>query len=164
MSEAVNLIDGNVRAMNGTGLIVSTNIKLRLDGLPYSGQAQPDDTGAAVYFQLKQRPIVFACDKFRRVECNLWSIGKTIEATRAIERWGAASIEQSFRGFMAIPERTGGMTWWTVLETAHNATEEQVKARYIELSKIHHPDKGGDPDKWMKIRQAFDQAQALFRS
>lgn len=166
MSEAVDLIEGEVQRMGGTGLIVSSNIKLKQDGLPYSGQAQPLDTGAAVYFFLKQRPIVFACDKFNRVECNLWSIGKTIEATRGIERWGSASIEQSFRGFMALPERASGVDPYTVLGLSQRCTEDELKSAYRRLAAKYHPDvpETGSHAKWMEIQDAHNLISQNLRS
>src|SRR5688572_15127818 len=45
-----------------SNVVISTNIKLRLDGLPAGGQAMPADSGVAVYFQLKGKPCVLACD------------------------------------------------------------------------------------------------------
>lgn len=158
MSEAVDLIESEVRRMGGIALVISSNVKLKQSGLPYSGQAQPEDTGAAVYFLLKQRPIVFACDKFNRVECNLWSIGKTIEATRSIERWGSASIEQSFRGFMAIPERAGGVDPYQILGIGQHCTEDDLRAAYRRLAAKYHPDVPGTGShaKWMEIQDAHN--------
>lgn len=173
ITNEVNRLNNRHWDFDDPKLIISTNLKPRLDGLPSGGQAQPADRGVAVYFELARRdsarrslaplPVTLACDKWSRVEDNLWAIAKHIEALRGQERWGVGRIEQAFRGYTAIPERTGGISWWTVLQVDHNATEDQVKSRYLELAKQHHPDKGGDPEEWMKIRQAFDQAQALFR-
>lgn len=158
MAEAINLIEGNVRMMGGTALIVSTNVKLRMDGLPYSGQAQPSDSGAAVYFEFRKRPIAFACDKFERVECNLYSIGKTIEATRAIERWGSATMEQSFRGFMAIAEKAGGSDPYAVLTLQPGCSEEDLQAAYRTAAKRWHPDvpETGSYEKWQEIQEAYN--------
>ncbi len=44
-----------IRLLNGTMLVLSTNHPLRRDGLPYASQAQPDDVGVAVYFQYKKQ-------------------------------------------------------------------------------------------------------------
>jgi hypothetical protein len=53
MDEVTNHLINEIRRLGGDNAILSTNIKLRVDGLPYSNQAQPNDTGAAVYFNLK---------------------------------------------------------------------------------------------------------------
>jgi len=36
-----------------------------------------------------------------------------------------------------------------------DATDAEVKTRYRELLKEHHPDMGGDPKNFMKIRKAY---------
>ncbi len=38
------------------------------------------------------------------------------------------------------------------------AAPEAVRARFLELAKIHHPDVGGDPVAFQAIRQAHDLA------
>lgn len=42
------------------------------------------------------------------------------------------------------------------LDLEPDATGEQVKQRYQRLASEHHPDKGGDPDRFMAIRQAYE--------
>ena len=102
--------------------VISSNVELRLDGLPYSGRRAPEDKGIAVYFQmpLPQRSWrdpqqfewkVFACDQWNRVECNLWAIAKTIEAMRGIDRWGVSDmLSRAFTGFK-VPEEGSGRPW-----------------------------------------------------
>jgi hypothetical protein len=87
--------------VNDWNVILSSNIPVRRDGLPYSGQANPDDPGIAVYFRYKEKPMVlFACDTYINAVDNLWAITKSIEALRGIKRWGASDmLERSFTGF-----------------------------------------------------------------
>lgn len=59
---------GQIRTLGGREIIISTNLPLRLDGLPYANQAQPRDSGVAVYFTHKKRPMCFACDRWAKVE------------------------------------------------------------------------------------------------
>lgn len=67
-------IVNEVRLLGATGLILSTNIPLRRDGLPYAGTAQPEDPGVAVYFTYKKRQMCFACDRWRKVEDNMRAV------------------------------------------------------------------------------------------
>lgn len=46
--------------------VLSTNLSLRRDGLPYARQSQPDDTGVAVYFEWNDRQMAFCCDRWDR--------------------------------------------------------------------------------------------------
>ena len=43
-----------------------------------------------------------------------------------------------------------------VLGVSDNATTAEVKRRYRNLAKDHHPDKGGDPERFIMIRRAFE--------
>src|ERR1035441_10176563 len=90
-----------VRRMGGSQLVISTNIELRRDGMPYANRREPSDKGVAVYFDYKKRPMCFACDRWDRIGDILYAIAKTIEALRGIERWGSGSmVEQAFTGFV----------------------------------------------------------------
>lgn len=146
-----------IRRMGGKNPILSTDIPLRRDGLPYSNHNPPRDKGAAVYFQYKGNPMSFACDAWDRVQDNVWAIRKTIEALRGIERWGASDmLERAFTGFQALPPARGN--WWDVLEVSESASVYEIKEARKRLSLIHHPDKGGHPDMMVKINKAFDDA------
>jgi hypothetical protein len=156
-----------IKLLGGRLAVISTNVPLKKDGRPQHvacGQSVPDPA-VAVYFTRKGREMCFACDCWAHVQDNMHAIALTIGALRGIARWGTGDMmEAAFRGFAALPEKSSGLTWWTVLGTAHNATEEQVSEAYRRLAKVHHPDMPtGSAEKWMEIRQAFDQAQALFR-
>lgn len=143
-------------------VILSSNIPLRRDGLPYSGQANPTDPGFAVYFRLKEKPMVLACDQYREATDNLYAIVKTIEALRGIQRWGASDMmERSFTGFSALPPGPSEQTqkhWWEILGYAGpNVTEDSLKNRYRKLAAIHHPDVGGTSALMAEINAAYKE-------
>lgn len=48
--------------------------------------------------------------------------------------------------------------WATVLGVEATATKDEIKARYRTLAKQNHPDRGGDPAKFAKISEAYEQA------
>lgn len=153
-----------VRRLAGFGAaertLISTNLQPRLDGRPYSGQKQPLDPGVALYFIFANKPRVIACDKWRTVEDNLWAIVKHIEALRGQERWGCGSLERAFAGYTAIPEKTGGLSWWETLGITMNASEEQVRDAYHAKAKMYHPDSGTEPDaeKMIEVNLAYQMA------
>ena len=161
MDEVRRELANEIDRLGARKAILSTNVRLRLDGLPYSNQSQPDDRGAAVYFELKGKPVSLACDKWNRVEDNIWAIVKHIESLRGQDRWGVGNIEQAFRGYMALPERASGGDWWEVLGVAINASEDQVKEAYRILVKKHHPDAGGDSEFFLRVQEAYRRFEQL---
>lgn len=141
-------------------IVVSTNVQLRRDGLPYADAREPDDPGAAVYFNRRKKPYVIACDTYNRVKFNLRAIGATVEALRAIERHGASQmLEQAFSGFAALPPaRLAEASWWDVLGVGADATLEEIDGAYERLALEHHPDRGGDDDQMARVNRARDIA------
>lgn len=149
-----------IKLMGGRDVILSTNIPLRKDGLPYADFKIPNDRGVAVYFKYKGNQMCFACDRWNRIEDNVMAIGKTIEALRGIDRWGASDmIERAFQGFTALPSPK--TKWYEVLEVSPTATEDEVKRARNRLAMKYHPDTGNAPDSsmMMKVNQAFEEYQ-----
>lgn len=145
--------------LGASNAILSTNIELRLDGQPFSNRRQPDDKGAAVYFKLKGKDVSLACDRWDRVEDNIWAVTKHINSLRGQDRWGVGSIEQAFRGYTALPASTGG-DWWAVLGIAVNASRDQALSAYREKARAHHPDTGdGDTVSFQRAQTAWEQFQ-----
>lgn len=147
-----------------SNIIISTNVETRRDGYPYSGRAQPKDTGAAVYFSIgpKREPRVLACDKWDRVEDNLWAIASHIESIRAQIRWGVGETQQAFAGYTALPGpgESSSEPWWVVLGVASHTPTEDVKLAYRQLVLLNHPDRGGNTDTFLRIQKARDEFYA----
>ncbi len=146
-----------ISLMGGSGTILSTNIPIRNDGLPYAKFATPKDPGVAVYFSHKSNPMCFACDRWIKIEDNIQSIRLTIGALRGIERWGASDmLEKAFSGFRALPDLS--KNWWDVLGVPKTADPQTVKTSRNTLMKRYHPDVGTNPNPQMAydINKAFD--------
>jgi hypothetical protein len=157
---ARQLLFAEISRMGGIRPILSTNVPLRNDGMPRANMPNPSDPGVAVYFVYKKNDMVFACDKYHKVMDNIYSIAKTIDAMRGIERWGASDMmERAFRGFKALTAQAS-QPWRDVLGISHEiqATPQLVSERFRELAKRHHPDLGGDADKLNEVVQARDLA------
>lgn len=156
ISQAAQEIQLELGRFGATDIIISTNLKYRQDGMPYANQKQPEDKGAAVYFTKDGQQLVIACDTFDKIGCNLWAIGKSIGAIRAIERWGCSEIvTKAFTGFAALPETTQE-NWWQVLEISQNASADEIKKSYRDLAKKYHPDVSGDDTHFRKIKLAYE--------
>lgn len=142
--------------------IISTNVQLRRDGLPLSNQAEPSDPGVAVYWKKYGKDQVMATDRYTKVADNLAAIAASLEAMRAIERHGGATIlDRAFEGFTALPEPNN---WRHVLQMpsdvpTHKTVAEFARDQYKQLALMHHPDRGGDPAKMAEINAAWDVAQ-----
>lgn len=143
-------------------IVLSTNVPLRRDGLPYANQAQPEDVGIAVYFALGDDQKCFPCDKWNRIEDNMRAISLTINALRGMERWGSKQmVEAAFAGFAPLP--AGGEdspdAWWTVLHVEPDASMADIASAYKRQAMLNHPDRGGDATMFHRIQHAYEQAR-----
>ena len=149
-----------IERMGGRHIVISTNIPVRRDGFPYAAARgrEPDDRGVAVYFVRDGRQMCFACDQWDLVHHNMRAIEKTIWALRGLERWGASeAMERAFTGFEALPPPSG---WRQDLGFARddNPTITEIRIRFRDLAKTHHPDHGGDVKSFQKLDAAYRKA------
>lgn len=152
-------------------IVLSTNIPLRNDGLPYANTKQPLDKGVAVYFQYKNESTVICCDEWNKIEDNLWAVAKTIESIRAIDRWGVSDfLKRSFQGFTALPPKQPEKPkreWWIALNYQQKPSTSPwdwagVEAQYKSLAKKLHPDVGGTVHQFQELASAFAEAKKHF--
>ncbi|CAG9173237.1 hypothetical protein CURE108131_20795 [Cupriavidus respiraculi] len=143
--------------------IISTNVVVRLDGLPRSGQREPADPGAAVYWTDRAgAPRVMAIDRYRAVADNLAAIAATLEALRAIERHGGAQIlDRAFTGFTALPSPAAGISWREAIGVGPGERDiAAVRAAYRRHAQAAHPDRpGGSHDEMARLTAAMRQAE-----
>jgi hypothetical protein len=146
-----------IELLGGRYITISSNLKIRQDGLPYSTQRKPADCGIAIYFELKGKALCFACDAWDDPGHNLWAIAKDTEAQRGRLRWKMGSAEQAFAGYEALPDHTQKKAWFEILGIFKGATPDAIRLRFRELALIHHPDKGGETGKWNEINAAYNE-------
>jgi hypothetical protein len=155
VGEGVQRIIAELSRMGARELVISSNVALRLDGLPRAGERAPDDPGVAVYWGKGKARRCMAIDRYNRVADNMAAIAATLEAMRAIERHGGAEIlDRAFMGFAALPAPEQP---FQVLGVGANASREEVERAYRLLAAKHHPDRpGGDAHAMARINAARD--------
>lgn len=151
-----------IRMLGGRYVVLSSNIELRRDGLPYANQPEPADKGVAVYFEWKGKQHVLACDRWNRIKDNMRALEKSVEAMRGIDRWGASTIlERSFSAFVALPPAGERKRPWREVfgfPAVSRPDREGIEIEFRRLAKKHHPDAGGSPDAMAELNRARDEA------
>lgn len=149
-----------LRMLSAKHIVISTNVELRLDGLPYANRREPADSGVAVYFMLDGVQQCIPCDKWKKVKDNIQAVRLTVQALRGLERWGSKGmVNAAFSGFAQLSD--GSTTWHDVLGVRPNASSEEVKRAYRNSVKKHHPDRGGDPEQFAAVKSAYDNYLAI---
>lgn len=181
-----------LRKMGAVDIIISTNLPLRRDGEPYArGLNLDQDQGAAVYWNLikgtgksrQKTPYCLPCDKWKTLAENLHAIALTINALRAVERYGAIHVVQAFEGFKALPPGDGtaviaapppwretlGGDWPTKADGSPLPNEELlgiVRGRFRKFMMLVHPNSSTaapNPDAALRVAEltaARDAAEA----
>lgn len=161
--QALNRLMRELALLRAKHVVVSTNIPIRRDGLPYASFSgkEPVDKGAAIYFlSAGGQQMCFACDKWDRVHDNIHAIAKTIDALRGIERWGSGNMmHRAFSGFALL--EAPHKPWWQVLNVSSQASEAEILDAFRRLAKERHPDAGGSLDAFNELAAA--KAEGLKR-
>jgi len=132
---------------------------------------------AEIIFDRGGRRYVFRCGKYQDPLDNLRAAQLTITYLwRALEEYGVTSEEQEmertfsqfFLGFEATPDDTvllltdGTQQWWELLGVGPDADKQTVINAYRALAKAHHPDVGGAPEDFKRLRTAYEEAMRGF--
>lgn len=162
--KANSYLKDQLRLFKAKSVIVSSNLRLKIDGEPYSRQKPLDDNGVAVYFVWNNTDCVIACDTFLNPGCNIWAVAKTIDALRLIDRYKCTEIlNRAFSGFKALPEKgtetKQQLSPWQILDLFPGASQKAINRAYRAKAKqgpYRHPDNGGSSDMFFLLREAYN--------
>lgn len=148
-------IDELGRLVDHSSLVISSNV-IR--------DREPKDPGVAMYWRETGTGAdrVIAIDIYDRAADNLAAIAATIEAMRAIDRHGGATIlNRAFTGFTALPPPAD---CWKELDLLPGSAEQAIEAAWkakIRRCRQTHP--AGDHPSEAAINAARDQALQIAR-
>lgn len=177
----LELLGREVDALQGRDVVIEidvTEADLKLNG-ELRANARPSSSAVVVAFESKHGPLLYRCDRFftpyywqgPEWQHNVRAIALTLEALRAVDRYGATETGQQYAGFKALPAgramSASHMTTeeaWSILGSFGftNIAELRESASAAELAQLHrkarafaHPDRhGGDRTLWDQVEQA----------
>jgi hypothetical protein len=157
----VRLLAAELRHLDAQGIAVELDMDermFRLDGLPRS-DARARSDGVRLSFTSKWGPLRYETAEFtgRWGEAgwqqNVRAIALSMEALRAVDRYGVSKRGEQYRGWRALPMGTD--------PADAIATPEQARALLAQWGgdlraavKATHPDAGGDPTEFRKVMRA----------
>lgn len=178
LTSTIELLDRELRHLDARRIVIGLALgegQIRLDGLPYAS-ARPDHPGVLLAFDGRPGPLRFACDRYRSRDPqpgwhhNLRAIALTLQALRAVERYGATADGQQYRGYAALPagkHEVGTLTVEAAAKViAHFATgnaaswrpvldDPETRAAWVRVAlKRTHPDQGGASDDFARVQAA----------
>jgi hypothetical protein len=162
----LELLFREARNLGAKHLILQVDIRerdIRTDGLPRANARHGENPGVIVSFESRFGPLRYATDVYCDWRDNLRAIALSLEALRAVDRYGVSKRGEQYTGWKALPAGPGptfgtadaALAW--MRETSRHSLGHpggSPRDMYRQLAKAMHPDKGGDPADWDKLDQA----------
>lgn len=131
------------------------------DGRPYA-DATPDDPGAVIRWSKDGNQYAVACDHYTDLRSNVRAIGLYIREKRKMQDRPVVTGQDEF-ATARLPSGdeddaiAAAPPPHEVLGVARDAPDSVVEAAARELTKQHHPDRGGDPEQFKRVRRAKER-------
>jgi len=150
----VEMLWTELRALDAKAIALELDVEerdLRLDGFPRADA----HVGSSVRlsFTSKWGPLRYETAEFDSWQDNIRAIALSMEALRAVDRYGVSKRGEQYRGWRAIPMTTGGADSIATREQAE-AFLGQWDGNVREALRRTHPDLGGDRDEYEKVIRA----------
>lgn len=103
-SRTLALLDREVRALGGRDIVMGVGLEpydIRQDGQPRANARSRVHPGVEVSFDSAHGRMTYATDQYLDWQDNVRAIALSLEALRAVERWGVSKGRQ-YAGFAAL--------------------------------------------------------------
>lgn len=171
-------------ARHGVIQIAVDEHEIRRDGTMPLATARLRHPGVIVAFDSEYGPLKYVADRFDRWQDNVRAIALGLEALRKVDRYGITKRGEQYTGWRALPPGRPMGPAMTMEEAAQflldtawrdpasagidpDAAVRQViedpdtrRRVYRDAAKTAHPDNGGDPEVFVKVREAYDLLRA----
>lgn len=161
----------------GAGLVVVqldlTRADLRQDG-EIRASARLSSGRVAVTLDSRHGAMRFACDRYLPGHArsgpawqhNVRAVALTLQALRAVDRYGAVHSAEQYRGFLALEGTPGSFASadealrWVRTRVGDEAGAAEPRAVYRAAARRLHPDVGGDAGEWARLDEARQAMEA----
>lgn len=175
-SDTLDLLLTEVERIGGRDVVIQIDVQesdLRRDG-KLRANARPLDPAVVVSFESGHGPLMYRCDRYDDGPWGFWmspwqhnvrAVALTLEALRAVDRYGASSSGEQYAGWAQIAADAAPAPesdpWSTVLDLAGlDTTTSLGLTRHAVINRAQrraHPDLGGDAESWARLVAALDQ-------
>lgn len=159
-SQTLNLLERELGMLGAREVVIQVDCdasQVRLDGR-LRADARLRGPGVVLSFELDKQPVSFPCDRYPDWHDNLRAIALSLEALRAVDRYGVTRQAEQYRGWMALPapsqSRDAAMAKVYELAGVPRSFTFET-ARKNALAKCHPDRNGGATKLWDEIQAAL---------
>lgn len=169
-ARSCQLLADELRRVKATACVLQVEIEerhFRNDGLP---RADAPTYGPGVVLSFTHPSagaLMYPCDRYDDWRDNLHALALSLEALRAVDRYGVTKNAEQYRGWKALPASTDGpmdreeaarviaSESGRTGQAAAILAREDLRARAIrDALKATHPDAGGNVDAFHRVQRA----------
>jgi hypothetical protein len=166
------LLGREIDLLGGRDVVLEVDVRerdIRLDGM-LRADARASSPAVVVAFESKHGSMLYRCDRFESRwasqgpgwQQNARAIALTLEALRAVDRYGATETGQQYAGFKALPSgrampashMTSDQALAVLHEWAPAAKADEPLERLFRWARA-----GAHPDRHDGVRTAWDQVE-----
>lgn len=175
-SDTIDKLDTEIYYLSGSELVLEADFReqdLRIDGLPRANARQPEFPGIKISFNTPRLGrLEYATDTHTFWQHNVRAIALSLEALRAVDRYGTTSGRQQYTGFKAIgsaPSSLDSRRQAATFIAEHSAAVGTSISREADTilaapdmaitaarraAKRLHPDAGGSAELFRQLQEA----------
>lgn len=172
-SSTLALLDRETTHLGAELVVVqidATEAEVRRDGMPH-GDTKVGHPGVVVSFESRFGPLRYAADTYRAPapawQANVRAIALSLEALRAVDRWGVTHRGEQYQGWTAIEAPKPTFAGWHeaaswmreyAISELHilQGAGDDWNALYRAMARRMHPDQGGSRADWDRLAEARD--------
>jgi hypothetical protein len=174
--QTLDLLERELFHLRAKDIVIQAGFErdqIRNDGMPYNNATPRLHNGVILSFQTKRGPLAFPCYRYLDWRANLRAIALSLEALRAVDRYGVTQKAEQYAGWTQIEAPKDGFVDALAAALfiadqsgadAHNrdklanlilGSAEYRKRAYLDAAKRLHPDGGGSHDDFVRLQNAM---------
>jgi hypothetical protein len=174
LKDTLRVLKYELQELGATSIVLQIAIRerdIRLDGLPRA-DARAEHPGVILSFETKAGPRRRAFDRFMKWEHNLRALASNLQHLRHANLYGVEEDAVQYAGWKALPapqtlpaeigaardllDLAGEYGPSSQLYQGLIDDPEARRDAWKRAVKRHHPDAGGDPEKFHRAQAAYD--------
>lgn len=176
MGKTMRLLARELEHLDAKGIVIELDIRdrdIRLDGLPRADARPVGHPCVAVSFESRHGPLRYMTGEYEDWGDNLRAVALSLEALRAVDRYGVSRRGEQYRGWRALEAGDGSQGMYSAAdardylmrhygreEDRERPTDAAVAAALRRGLFVTHPDRDGNVNEFYRVIRAKELLDA----